>query len=110
VKQEQVLPKTTKTQELKAPKVRAPAPGVKKIPEKEISIETEDYWAVLTSDGARLKAFKFKKYRDRVGQSELTILSLFKEKFVLLQKAEADQEISRPIQMEKAGLFYGITK
>jgi YidC/Oxa1 family membrane protein insertase len=73
VKREQVLPKTTKAQEIKAPKVRTPAPREKEIPEKEILIETENYWAVLTSDGARLKAFKFKKYRDRVEPSGLTI-------------------------------------
>ena len=31
------------------------------------------YWAVLTSEGARLKEFKFKKYRERVEQSAITI-------------------------------------
>ncbi len=35
------------------------------IPKKDVSIETEICRALLTSEGAGLKEFKFKKCRDR---------------------------------------------
>jgi YidC/Oxa1 family membrane protein insertase len=44
----------------------------KVIPPKEVTIETQNYWAVFTSDDARLKHFKLKKYEDRVNQDALT--------------------------------------
>jgi YidC/Oxa1 family membrane protein insertase len=53
-------------------KEKAKSP-VKDIPKKEVSVETENYWAVFTSDGARLKHFKFKKYYDRVEGSGIAI-------------------------------------
>jgi peptide/nickel transport system substrate-binding protein len=37
-------------------------------------------------------------------------LSILKKKFVLLEKTKTGREIFRPIRMEKAGLFYDITK
>jgi len=40
---------------------------------KEVSIETQNYWAVFTSEDARLKHFKLKKYEDSVEESPLTI-------------------------------------
>ena len=50
------------------------APGKAKfVPQKEVSIETQNYWAVFTSEDARLKHFKLKKYEDRVEDSALTI-------------------------------------
>ena len=39
-----------------------PLPAAKVISKKEVTVETEDYLAVFTSDGARLKHFKLKKY------------------------------------------------
>ncbi len=33
---------------------------------KEVSVETQNYWAVFTSEDARLKHFKLKQYEDRV--------------------------------------------
>ncbi len=45
----------------------------KVVPKKEVSIETQNYWAVFTSEDARLKHFKLKKYEDRVKQTKLTI-------------------------------------
>ena len=44
-------------------------PVAKSIPKKEVFVETQDYSAVLTSDGARLKEFRLKKYLDRVEES-----------------------------------------
>jgi YidC/Oxa1 family membrane protein insertase len=45
------------------------SPAVKTIPKKEVFVESQDYSAVLTSDGARLKEFRLKKYLDRVDES-----------------------------------------
>ena len=45
----------------------------KVVPQKEVTVETKNYWAVFTSDDARLKHFKLKKYEDRVQQSAITI-------------------------------------
>jgi YidC/Oxa1 family membrane protein insertase len=45
----------------------------KVVPKKEVSIETQNYWAVFTSEDARLKHFKLKKYEDRVKQTKITI-------------------------------------
>lgn len=40
---------------------------------KEISVETQDYVAIFTTDGAKLKHFRLKKYLNRVEQSALTV-------------------------------------
>jgi YidC/Oxa1 family membrane protein insertase len=45
----------------------------KAVPRKEVSIETQTYWAVFTSEDARLKHFRLKKYQDRVDEAALTI-------------------------------------
>jgi peptide/nickel transport system substrate-binding protein len=37
-------------------------------------------------------------------------LSALRKKFVLLEKSKRGRKILRPIQMEKAGLFYDITR
>ncbi len=50
-----------------------PLPKTRAVPKKEVSIETQNYWAVFTSEDARLKHFKLKKYEDRVEESALTI-------------------------------------
>ena len=42
-------------------------------PPREVSVETQNYLAVFTSEGARLKHFKLKKYKDRVEESLLAI-------------------------------------
>jgi YidC/Oxa1 family membrane protein insertase len=44
-------------------------PTARIIPRKEVFVETENYSAFLTSDGARLKEFRLKKYLDRVNGS-----------------------------------------
>ncbi len=45
----------------------------KAVPLKEILVETQNYKAVFTSEDARLKHFKLKKYEDRVKETALTI-------------------------------------
>jgi len=45
----------------------------KAVPRKEISVETQNYWAVFTSEDARLKHFRLKKYKDRAEESPLAV-------------------------------------
>ena len=62
------------------------------IPQKEISIETQNYRAVFTSEDARLKHFKLKKYEDRVNETALTIkLTQFVEE-ILGKKVETPKK------------------
>jgi len=62
------------------------------IPQKEISIETQNFWAVFTSEDARLKHFKLKKYEDRVNETALTIkLTQFVEE-ILGKKVETPKK------------------
>ncbi len=69
----------------------------KVVPRKEVSIETQDYWAVFTSEDARLKHFKLKRYEDRVEESPLTIkLTQFVEN-VLGKKIE---EPKKPVPLD----------
>jgi len=78
-KKEQVSPtekaaeKKVETKESKTIKVEKSLIKQKVIPKKEVFIETQNYWAVFTSDDARLKRFKLKKYEDRVQQTALAI-------------------------------------
>jgi YidC/Oxa1 family membrane protein insertase len=70
VRKEEEFPRKVEKLDLKEERI----PEKRKvIIKKEVSIETPDYWAVLTSDGARLKHFKLKKFEDRVEESSLTI-------------------------------------
>ena len=70
VKEEERLPTKVEKLDLKEEKI----PAKKKVlVTKDVSIETIDYWAVFTSEDARLKHFKLKKFEDRVEESSLTI-------------------------------------
>jgi YidC/Oxa1 family membrane protein insertase len=79
---------------------------------KEVSIETPDYWAVITSEEARLKHFKLKKFEDRVEQSSLTISLLRFIKGLLGSKIEEQKE-PMPLDLvntsEAEGLPLGLT-
>jgi YidC/Oxa1 family membrane protein insertase len=60
----------------------------KVVPQKEVTVETQNYWAVFTSGDARLKHFKLKRYEDRAQQSAITIkLTQFVDE-ILGRKAE----------------------
>lgn len=78
VKKEQGSPQEKvpeKKGEIKAPKPlkeEKTSLTPKVVPAKEVSIETQNYWAVFTTGDARLKHFRLKKYEDRVNQSALT--------------------------------------
>lgn len=47
----------------------APAEISNRQPARDIKIETENFTAVFTTQGARLKSFKFKKYRASAGEN-----------------------------------------
>ena len=63
---EKVAPAAPKPQP-KVEAAKAPAP-VKPQGVKEVKVETDHYVAVFTSQGARLKSFKFKQYRSAADQ------------------------------------------
>jgi YidC/Oxa1 family membrane protein insertase len=71
--QEKVPEKKTEIKESKVLKGEKPSARIKIVPQREISVETQNYWAVFTSGGARLKHFRLKKYEDRVNQTAVTI-------------------------------------
>ena len=102
VKKEQVTP-TEKTVEKKVSGetrlAKEKAPGKPKaIPPKEVSVETQNYWAVFTSEDARLKHFRLKKYEDRVEESTLTIkLTQFVEE--ILGKKVIEQKKPEPLDL-----------
>jgi YidC/Oxa1 family membrane protein insertase len=45
----------------------------KTVVKKEASVETPNFWAGFTTDGARLTYFKLKNYEDRVEESSFTV-------------------------------------
>jgi len=102
VKKEQVTP-TEKTAEKKVSGetrlAKEKAPGKPKvIPPKEVSVETQNYMAVFTSEDARLKHFRLKKYEDRVEESTLTIkLTQFFEE--ILGKKVIEQKKPEPLDL-----------
>jgi len=88
-----------------------PAPVTKVIPKKEVSIETQNYWAVVTSEGGNLKQFRLKKFLDRVEGSPM-VLKLTNLVRSLLGKPEQVQKNPEPVNLvnttEKEGLPLGM--
>jgi len=83
----------------------------KVVPKKEVSIETQNYWAVFTSEGASLKHFKLKKYEDRVEESPLTIklIQFFQELFTKKEEPKKPVPLDLVNTSEKEGLPLGIS-
>src|SRR4030042_583452 len=73
IPQEKVAEKKIEIKETKVSRDGRPPVRAKGIPQKEISVETQNYWAVFTSEDARLKHFRLKKYEDRVNESALAV-------------------------------------
>jgi len=95
-KKEQVVPLEQKkeTSEVRAtlPKEVKSTPLMKQVPRKEVFVETQNYWAVLTNEDARLSHFRLKKYKNRVKESPVTIkLTQFVEG-ILGRKVEEPKE------------------
>ena len=114
VKKEQVASpeKTAEKKERISIKESKPPAKQRLIPQKEISIETQNYWAVFTSEDARLKHFRLKKYEDRVEESALTIKLIQFVQSILGQKEE---EPKKPVPLDlvntskEEGLPLGLT-
>jgi YidC/Oxa1 family membrane protein insertase len=70
--QEKVPEKKAEIRESKVLKGEKPGARLKIVPQRDISVETQNYWAVFTSGDARLKHFRLKKYEDRVNQAAVT--------------------------------------
>ena len=86
--QEKVAEKKTEIKETRVLREGKPPARAKGIPQKEISVETQNYWAVFTSEDARLKHFRLKKYEDRVNEAALAVkLTQFVQE-ILGKKAE----------------------
>ncbi|MGQ9645718.1 MAG: membrane protein insertase YidC [Thermodesulfobacteriota bacterium] len=79
---------------------------------KEVSVETIDYSAVLSSEDARLRHFKLKKFEDRVEESPLTISLTRFVKGLLGGKVEEPKK-PMPLDLvntsEEEGLPLGVT-
>jgi YidC/Oxa1 family membrane protein insertase len=62
---QQQAPQSPPAQQTPAPAVSSPAPAPPVVTQaaKEIKVETDDYVAVFTTRGARLKSYQFKNYR-----------------------------------------------
>ena len=118
VKKEEVTPQEKagkKAETIKAARSverEKPSARAKAIPQREVSVETQNYWAVFTSDGARLKHFKLKKYRDRVKQSAISIkLTQFVDE--ILGKKPEEPKSPEPLDLvntrEERDLPLGLT-
>jgi YidC/Oxa1 family membrane protein insertase len=109
VKKEEGLPTKVEKLELKEEKIPAKR---KMVTKKEVSIETPDYWAVFTTEDARLKHFKLKKFEDRVEESSLTVSLTRFIKELLGSKIE-EQKKPMPLDLvntnEGEGLPLGLT-
>jgi YidC/Oxa1 family membrane protein insertase len=83
----------------------------KVVPKKEVSIETQNYWAVFTSEDARLKHFKLKKYEDRVEESALTVklIQFFQEIFSKKEEPKKPVPLDLVNTSEEEGLPLGIS-
>ncbi len=109
---ERAVQKKEEVKESKSLKgIKSPAKP-KAIPQKEVSVETQNYWAVFTSGDARLKHFKLKKYEDRVEETALTIkLTQFIEE--ILGKKVIEPKKPEPLDLvnikEEKNLPLGLT-
>ena len=87
-------------------------PKKKVVAKKEVSIETQNYWAIFTTEDARLKHFKLKKFEDRVNESPLTI-KLIQLIQGILGKKEEEPKKPGPLDLvntsEAEGLPLGLT-
>ena len=69
----ETLPKRTEMKEPELLTGSKTATKARVAPHREISVETQNYWAVFTSGDARLKHFKLKNYEDRAEESAVTV-------------------------------------
>jgi YidC/Oxa1 family membrane protein insertase len=110
--QEKVAEKKTEIKETRVLREGKPPARAKGIPQKEISVETQNYWAVFTSEDARLKHFRLKKYEDRVNETALAIkLTQFVQEIVgkKAEKAKKPEPLDLVNTRENKNLPLGLT-
>jgi YidC/Oxa1 family membrane protein insertase len=110
--QEKVAEKKTEIKETKVLREGKTPARTKGIPQKEISVETQNYWAVFTSEDARLKHFRLKKYEDRVNETALAIkLTQFVQEIVgkKAEKAKKPEPLDLVNTRENKNLPLGLT-
>ncbi|OGP61138.1 MAG: hypothetical protein A2162_07060 [Deltaproteobacteria bacterium RBG_13_52_11b] len=75
VREEAVSPldKKAEVKEIKPTPPEKPLATRRVLPKKEVRVETQKYWATLTSEGAALEHFRLKEFNDRVKASALTV-------------------------------------
>ena len=116
VKKEQVVPLEQKKEvrEVKATtsKETKSTPKAKEVEKKEVTVDTQKYWAVLTNEDARLKHFKLKRYKDRVEESSITTTLVQFVEGLLGKKIEVPKK-PEPLDLintnEEEGLPLGLT-
>ncbi len=86
--QENVPEKKTEIKESKVLKGEKAAAKLKVVPQREISVETQNYSAVFASGDARLKHFRLKRYKDRAEESPFAIKLIQIVDEVIGKKAE----------------------
>ena len=110
--QEKLAEKKTEIIESKVLKGGKSPDRPKGVSQKEISVETQNYWAVFTSEDARLKHFRLKKYEDRVNEATLTIkLIQFVEEILgkKVEKARKPEPLDLVNTRENKNLPLGLT-
>jgi YidC/Oxa1 family membrane protein insertase len=112
VRKEELPPVEKKVEkEIREVKGGKPLPVTKAMPKKEISVETQDYSAIFTSEGAKLKHLKLKKYFDKVEESGISI-ALINFVHGILGKEEIRPGAPKPLDLvntdEGEGLPLGI--
>jgi len=113
IKKEQIAPAEKVVEKKEGVKELKPPIKQKVVVEKkEVTVETPYYWAVFTSEDARLKHFRLKKYEDRVEESFLTIKLIQLVRNILGNKQEEPKK-TVPLDLvntsEEEGLPLGLT-
>ena len=116
VKKEESVPSEKRVEkkidlkEVKPLKDEKPLLKPKVVVKKEVSIETQNYWAVFTSEDARLKHFRFKKYHDRVEESALAVklIQFFQELFSKKEEPKKPLPLDLVNTNEEEGLPLGL--
>jgi len=110
--QEKVPEKRTEIKESIILKGEKPGDKQKVVPQREITVETQNYFAVFTSEDARLRHFRLKKYKDRAEESRLAtkLIQIIDE--VMGKKAEESKR-PEPLDLvntsENKNLPFGLT-
>ena len=109
---EERIEKKEGMREAKPPKPGSGPAAINAVEKKEVSVETQNFWAVLTSEDGRVKHFRLKKYEDRAKEASMTITLLGLVHGILGKKVEEPPK-PKPVDLvntgENEGLPLGLT-